>query len=88
MTESLYSRAPNPERLFGEVRPLVPVEVLNVLDAVCISDGEARGRKMSRDEKINQILLEWAIRTKRQASVVMNVTRGNPDFADSNVGGL
>jgi len=73
--------------MFGELRPMVPVEVIAVIDAVCIAEGEARGRKKSRDEKVNEILREWAVRKRREATVIANVTRGNPEFADSELEG-
>lgn len=59
-----------------------------MLDAVCIADGEARGKKKSRDEKINEILKEWAARKTREASVIASVTRGHPQSTDSGWGGL
>lgn len=55
---------------------MVPVEVLAVLDAVCTDEGK------DRTKKVNEILRAWAQKEYRRASLVMNVSRGNPSLLD------
>ena len=89
MDESpLLSRPAKPDRMFGEVRPMVPVEVLSIIDAVCAAEHDAKGKAKSRDELINQILREWAIREARKASLIARVARGNPAWAETSESGF
>ena len=72
------SRPANPDRQRVEVRPLVPVEVVAVIDAVCINEGAK-----DRTAKVNEILREWAIREAQKATVIVRVLSGNPPLVDS-----
>lgn len=59
-----------------EVRPMVPREICDVIDAVSIARG------MNRTQMVNRILSEWA-RDQRHALMVLNrLTKGNPPEPD------
>lgn len=72
------SRAPNADRQVVEVRPMVPVEVVAVIDAVCCNE---QGKDRTR--KVNEILREWAVAEARKASLIVNVQRGHPSLSES-----
>lgn len=72
--------------MFVEVRPKVPVEVAAVIDAACKHDSLDRGgRIVSRDEKVNQILREWAVREHRKATLIVSTVGINPLESDGGV---
>jgi hypothetical protein len=71
------SRAPNQDRQVVEVRPLVPVEVVAVLDAVCMNEN---GK--DRTKKVNEILRAWAVAEAHKATVVMRCLAGNPSLLE------
>lgn len=73
MSDVHLSRAPNQDRQLVEVRPMVPVEVVAVIDAVCCNEN---GKDRTR--KVNEILRAWAVLEARRATVIVNVLRGNP----------
>ena len=73
----MLSRAPNPDRQYVEVRPLVPVEVVAVIDAVAMDEGK------DRTKVVNDALREWAARHHRRATLIVNASRGNPSVSDS-----
>jgi hypothetical protein len=75
----LLSQKANPDRQFVEVRPLVPVEVVAVIDARRKLDG----REASRTDKVNEILLAWAQQEVRAASLIMDYQARNPLTVDS-----
>ena len=78
MTDSdiRLSRKPDPERRFGEVRCMVPVELLQVLDAVSLHE------QTDRTTKVTRILRDWAKQEALKASLITRVMRGNPDTLD------
>lgn len=78
MSEVSFARSASPDRQLVEVRPLVPVEVVAVIDAVCINEGAK-----DRTRKVNEILREWAIKTAREATVITRCLQGNPDLLDT-----
>ena len=55
-----------------ELRGLCPRIVIDVLDAV------SQSKRISRVEQMNRVLAVWARDVVRQATVVQNVTKGNP----------
>jgi hypothetical protein len=73
----LLSRAAKPDRQFVEVRPLVPIEVVAVIDAIAMAEGK------NRTEIVNEWLHERAAREHRYASLVVNASRGNPSLSES-----
>jgi hypothetical protein len=73
----VLSQKPNPDRSFVEVRPLVPVEVVAVIDAIAIAEGK------DRTKVVNEWLRERAAREHRYATLVVNASRGNPAITDS-----
>jgi len=82
MPDSLLSRTANPDRMFGEVRAICPVEVIAVIDAVCVAEPDSDGKAKAREKKVREILREWAIREARRASLIQRVTKGIPDIAE------
>lgn len=73
-----FSRAGNADRQFVEVRPLVPVEVVAVIDAIAMDEGK------NRTEVVNEILRDAAIRHHLRASLIVNASRGNAPLSDTN----
>lgn len=71
-----FSRPSNPERQFVEVRPLVPVEVVAVIDAIAMDEGK------NRTEVVNEMLRDAAIRHHRRASLIVNASRGNAPLSE------
>lgn len=57
---------------------MVPVEVLAVLDAVCINEGSK-----DRTTKVNEILRAWAVAEANKATVIVRCLRGNPGLVDT-----
>lgn len=80
--EPAFSRPANPDRQFVEVRPLLPIDVVRVIDAKCIAESTAE-RQLDRTAMIRRILAQWAAEQRRQASVILNVAGANPAFMDS-----
>ena len=76
----LLSRTASPDRQFVEVRPLGTVEVVAVIDAVCINEGAK-----DRTAKVNEILREWAIREANKANVIVRCMQGNPSLSEGDV---
>ena len=74
--EPAFSRNPNPERQFVEVRPLVPVEVVAVIDAIAMDEGK------NRTEVVNEMLRDAVIRHHRRASLIVNASRGNAPLSE------
>jgi DNA-directed RNA polymerase beta' subunit len=70
------SRPANPDRQFVEVRPLVPVEVVAVIDAIAMDEGK------NRTEVVNEMLRDAAIRHHRRASLIVNASRGNAPLSE------
>lgn len=77
-----FSRGANPDRQFVEVRPLLPIDVVRVIDAKCIAESTAE-RQLDRTAMIRRILAQWAAEQHRQASVIVNVAGANPAFMDT-----
>lgn len=77
MAEPSFSRPASPDRQTVEVRPLVPVEVVAVIDAACSYEGAK-----DRTKKVNEILRDWAVAEARRATLIVNVMRGNPPLLD------
>lgn len=73
----LLSRTANPDRQFVEVRPLVPIEVVAVIDAIAMAEGK------DRTKVVNEWLREAALVHHRRASLIVNASRGNPSLSDS-----
>jgi hypothetical protein len=76
-----FSRHPNPDRQFVEVRPLLPIDVVRVIDAECIAQSTA-DRPVDRTQMVRRILAQWAAERHRQASVIVTVAGSNPAFLD------
>lgn len=55
-----------------ELRFKAPRIVVDLLDAV------SAARRIDRTEQVNRVLEKWARDVLHQATVVQNVTRGNP----------
>ena len=55
-----------------ELRGDVQSSVIAVIDAV------SSARRVSRMALVRKILHDWALKTTREATLVQNVTRGNP----------
>jgi hypothetical protein len=72
----LLSQKANPDRQYVEVRPLVPIEVVAVIDAIAMAEGK------DRTKVVNEWLRERATREHRYASLICNASRGNPSLAD------
>ncbi len=79
MTEDspLLSRPANPERQYVEIRPVVPVEVVAVIDAICID------RKIDRTKLVCEWLRERAAAEHRRASVIVKLAGINPAGLES-----
>lgn len=74
--EVRLSRPANSDRQFVEVRPLVPVEVVAVIDAIAMDEGK------NRTEVVNEMLRDAAIRHHRRASLIVNASRGNAPLSE------
>ena len=77
-----FGCVPNADRQFVEVRPLLPIDVVRVIDAKCIAESTAE-RQLDRTAMIRRILAQWAAEQHRQASVIVNVAGANPAFMDT-----
>lgn len=55
---------------------MVPVELLQVLDAVSLHE------QTDRTTKVTRILRDWAKQEALKASLITRVMRGNPDTLD------
>ncbi len=71
-----FSSVPNADRQFVKVRPLVPVEVVAVIDAIAMDEGK------NRTEVVNEMLRDAAIRHHRRASLIVNASRGNAPLSE------
>lgn len=49
---------------------------------VDVIDAYSMARRMSRMELVNQILTEWVETRLHETSVVLSVSRGNPDLTE------
>lgn len=78
-----FQRRPCPGRLVVEVRARVPVDTVNVIDAVAMADGQARGRTKSREEKVVEILGDYARLKLREASLIRALCDDTPQRADN-----
>lgn len=61
---------------------MVPVEVVAVIDAVCIFEGAK-----DRTKKVNEILRAWAIAEAHKATVVVRCMAGNPPLLETTAEG-
>lgn len=77
-----FSRPANPDRQYVEVRPLLPIDVVRVIDAECIAQSTT-DRPIDRTALIRRILAQWAAERHRQASVIVSVAGSNPAFMDT-----
>lgn len=78
MTEdSLLSRPAKPDRQYVEVRPLVPAEIVAVIDAICIE------RRIDRTKLVNEWLRERAVEEHRKASLIVKLAGINPASPES-----
>jgi hypothetical protein len=77
-----FSRSANPDRQFVEVRPLLPIDVVRVIDAECIAQSTL-DRQLDRTAMIRRILAQWAAEKHRQASLIVSVAGANPMFTES-----
>jgi hypothetical protein len=78
MNESpLLSRPANPDRQYVEIRPVVPVDVVAVIDAICIE------RKIDRTKLVCEWLRERAAAEHRKASLIVKLTGVNPNGLES-----
>lgn len=59
-----------------ELRGDCPRLTVDVLDAV------SNARRISRTELVNEILGDWSKQQLTEASLLLRVTRGNPDAAE------
>jgi len=59
-----------------ELRGDCPLLTIEVLDAI------SNVRRISRTELVNEILGDWAKQRLTEASLVVRVTRGNPEAAE------
>lgn len=59
-----------------EVRPLVPAEIVAVIDAICIERG------IDRTRLVNEWLRERAIAEHRKASVIVKLAGANPPLGE------
>lgn len=73
----LFARPANPDRQFVEVRPLLPVEVVAVLDAIAMDEGT------DRTKVLVAAATEYAKRHYRRATLIVNASRGNPSLVDT-----
>lgn len=64
------------DRQFVEIRPMVPVEVVAVIDGWGLIEG------VDRTKVVNQWLLERAMLEHRRAIAIANITRGNPPLTE------
>ena len=76
MNETSFSRA-DPGRQFVEIRPLVPVEVVAVIDAVAIELG------VDRTSVVKAWLRDRAVQEHRKATLIVNTSRGHPSLSDT-----
>ncbi len=60
-----------------EIRPLVPIEVVQVIDAIAIDRG------IDRTKLVTEWLRERAAAEHRKASVIVRVAGANPFDADT-----
>jgi hypothetical protein len=72
MDDPQFSRPAKPDRQFVEVRPLLPIEVVAVLDAIAMDEGTDRTKVVIR------ACQEFAAKQHRRATLVVNATRGYP----------
>jgi hypothetical protein len=77
-----FSRTANPDRQYVEVRPLLPIDVVRVIDAKCIAESGG-DRQVDRTAMIRRILAQWAADQHRQASLILSVAGANPMFMES-----
>lgn len=79
----MFIRKPNPNRTFAEARPMLPIEVINVLDAECSVIARRTGKPKSREALIVDIVTRWAVERHEEASVIVALCAGNPPTVDS-----
>ena len=60
----------------GELRGPCPVDILNALDAVCISRSKGSVR-VPRHDVVNEILYEWRAAKIKEAQLILRLT-GEP----------
>lgn len=64
----------------AELRQQVPVELLQIFDAVSIA------RNMPRHELVHQVLAKQADQWMHESTLLQRVTRGNPAFSEADGG--
>lgn len=55
--------------------------------AASVFEGVRRGREMTKDALLSQILIDWAKREIHVATLIDRLTRGNADASPLNRGG-
>lgn len=60
-----------------ELRGMCPREIVDLLDAV------SAARRMTRMDLVIEVLRSYAVEQRHIANVVVSVTRGNPQQAES-----
>jgi hypothetical protein len=76
MDDPQFSRPAKPDRQFVEVRPLLPIEVVAVLDAIAMDEGTDRTKVVIR------ACQEFAAKQHRRATLITNASRGYPPIAE------
>jgi len=80
--EAEFSRAPNPDRQFVEVRPLLTPDLCAWLDSKCAVASKKRGVRVDRTTMVKELLAELARQDYDDASVLLRVVGVNPTFMD------
>ena len=77
MSPPAFSRPAKPDRQFVEVRPMLPMEVVAVLDAIALAEGSDRTKVVTR------ACQEYAAAHHRRATLIVRASRGNPTLSDT-----